>query len=143
MLPRTCGMPTWMSWWAHSFSAVLSSYSLLRNGLAGNPSISLATSPALAGAPTAPTPPTEDNSTRIATTAWVRATQAPEPIWAGTTSFTNVRNTYANFPIGTKVAFLDTRTYSIGVGNGAATISDQFRRVVKKIDALTWVDVGG
>ena len=113
------------------------------DGLAGNPSISLANSPALTGSPTAPTPPTADNSTRIATTAWVRATQAPEPIWAGTTSLTNVRNTYANFPIGTKVAFLDTRTYSIGVGNGAATISDQFRRVVKKIDALTWVDVGG
>jgi hypothetical protein len=113
------------------------------DGLADNPSISLANSPALTGAPTAPTPPTSDDSTRIATTAWVRAALAPEPLWAGTTTLTNVRNTYANSPIGTKVAFLDTRTYAIGVGNGAATVSDQFRRVVKKINATTWNDVGG
>jgi len=109
----------------------------------GNPTISVANSPSFTGAPTSTTPPENDNSTRIATTAWVRAALNIEPLWAGTTTLTNVRNTYASFPIGTKVAFLDTRTYSVGTGNGAASISDLYRRVVKKIDSTTWVDVGG
>ena len=111
--------------------------------VSGNPTISVSTSPAFTGAPTAPTPPDDDDSTRIATTEWVRSALSVEPLWAGTTTLTNVTNTYASFPVGTKVAFLDTRTYSIGTGNGGATISDLYRRVVKKISSTTWVDVGG
>jgi hypothetical protein len=45
----------------------------LSNGITGTGLIALATSPALAGTPTAPTPATADSSTKIATTAYVQA----------------------------------------------------------------------
>lgn len=113
------------------------------SGASGNPTISVADSPAFTGTPTAPTPPDADDSTRIATTAFVKNIVGAAPFWAGTTSLTNVINTYVNFPIGTKVAFLDQRSYSVGTGNGAATIRDLYRRVVRKVSNTSWVDVGG
>lgn len=113
------------------------------SGVSGNPVISVATSPAFTGEPTAPTPPEDDDSTRIATTEWVRVVLNVEPLWAGVTTLTNVRNTYASFPVNTKVAFYEDRTYSIGTNNGSATITDRYRRVVKKVSSIEWIDVGG
>lgn len=115
------------------------------DGVSGNPTISLATSPALTGTPTAPTPPNTDDSTRIATTAFVRAVTTP--YWAGVTSLANVQATYIGYPAGIKVAFLDQRSYVIGTGNGAASVTDLYRRVVKKNSpagsSASWSEVGG
>lgn len=57
-----------------------------------------AASPAFSGTPTAPTPPTSDNSTRIATSAYVMATIAAnsKPMPSNVTDFALV-----NYPIGT------------------------------------------
>jgi len=69
------------------------------------------------------------------------------PIWAGETSLGNVIATFSNntaYPIGTKVAFLDTRYYNFFTGNGAVYVSDLYRRVVRKVNNFNgWVDVGG
>jgi len=102
-------------------------------------------SPALTGIPTSTTPPVTDSSTRIATTRYVKDLLAAEtPIWAGTTTFANVTATFSFFPVGTKVAFFEERSYSVGTGNGAATISDLYRRIVRKNTlANQWSDVGG
>ena len=103
-------------------------------------------SPTLTGVPRAPTPPFGDNSTRIATTAFVQQILA-EPIWAGSTTLANVISTYSNnvtFPIGTRVAFYESRSQTLFGGNGSATFTDLYRRVVQKINNSNgWVDVGG
>lgn len=69
------------------------------------------------------------------------------PIWAGQTSLGNVIATFSNntaYPIGTKVAFLDSRLYNFFTGNGAVYIADLYRRVVRKVNNSNgWVDVGG
>lgn len=115
------------------------------DGVSGNPTISLASSPALTGTPTAPTPPLDDDSTRIATTAFVRAVTTP--YYAGVTTLPNVQATYINYPAGIKVAFIDSRSYVIGTGNGAASITDYYRRVVRKNSpagsSSSWSEVGG
>lgn len=49
----------------------------LSNGVSGSGAVVLANSPALTGAPTAPTPSTGDNSTKIATTAFVLSNGVP------------------------------------------------------------------
>jgi hypothetical protein len=102
-------------------------------------------SPALTGIPTSTTPPVTDSSTRIATTRYVKDLLAAEtPIWAGTTTIANVIATFAFFPVGTKVAFYEERSYGVGAGNGTATISDLYRRIVRKNNiANQWSDVGG
>jgi hypothetical protein len=88
--------------------------------VAGNPSISLSTSPALAGEPTAPTPPEEDDSTRIATTEWVRDLVEDYGLvyWAGFTSPDNAQATFAGFPVGTVIVLREDRSYTQGTGNG-------------------------
>jgi len=114
------------------------------DGIAGNPTIAIATSPALMGTPTSTTPPAGDNSTRIATTAFVQElVGANQVFWAGTTTLTNIIATYLNFPIGTKVAFNDNIAYSFGTGNGGAiSFNERFRRVVRKNSNTSWSDVG-
>lgn len=103
-------------------------------------------SPALTGTPTAPTPSTSDNSTRIATTAYVQAQgfvksdSAPwltQPSATGTVSFlttTNVAKLYGVvYPastalVTTKVSYdvltADTgsNTYDIGIVNSSGTV---------------------
>lgn len=65
------------------------------------------------------------------------------PKWAGTTTLANVKTTYQNAPVGTRVAFFDERTslnYSFGTGNGGShtiTVPDRYRVVyvlVQKIE---------
>lgn len=105
-------------------------------------------SPTLTGTPRSTTPPFGDNSTRIATTAFVQQILA-EPIWAGNTITTlaNIITTYSNnvsFPIGTRVAFYEATSVTLFGGNGNVTFNDRYRRVVQKIDnSNTWIDVGG
>lgn len=103
-------------------------------------------SPTLTGSPRSTTPSPGDNSTRIATTAFVQQILS-EPIWAGTTTLANVISTYSNnatYPIGTRVAYWETRSQTLFGGNGSATFSDYYRRVVKKINNSNgWIDVGG
>ncbi len=69
-------------WNPATFASVLSTY-----GTTGTGSIVLASSPALTGTPTAPTPATTDNSTTVATTAMVQSLVASigcagtAPVW--------------------------------------------------------------
>lgn len=66
------------------------------------------------------------------------------PIWAGTTNDNNVRNSYNNFPIGTKVAHRDTRYRNTGwTGNGTGTLRDDWRRVWEKTGNNSWNELGG
>jgi hypothetical protein len=90
------------------------------SGASGNPVISLSTSPALAGEPTAPTPPLEDDSTRIATTEWVRILVQNYGLayWAGFTSPANAQATFAGYPVGTIIALREDLSYTQGTGNG-------------------------
>jgi len=71
----------------------------LSNGVTGSGSVVLATSPALTGSPTAPTPSANDNSTNIATTAYVDGAitglDAKDPVAYASTSALPA-NTYAN-----------------------------------------------
>jgi hypothetical protein len=117
------------------------------DGIAGNPVVAIATSPALMGTPTSTTPPPGDNSTRIATTAFVQELfGANQVYWAGTSTMLQVMATYRNFPAGTKVAFNDNTAYSFGTGNGGAiSFNDRYRRVVRKNSSSSnssWSDVG-
>ena len=68
-----------------------------------------------------------------------------DPFWAGTTTFANVTATYANFPVNTRVSFWEERTYhrSANSNGGSVTISDRYRRTIKKVGANSWIDVGG
>lgn len=96
---------------------------------------------------TTTTHPNSDNSNKLATTAFVKNVLPILPLWAGQTSAANVIATYANnsaFPIGTKVAFWETRFQTLYGGNGSATFSDLYRRVLQKVNNVNgWVDVGG
>jgi hypothetical protein len=95
----------------------------------------------LVGTPTAPTPPSGDNSNRIATTAFVRSLSRSN--YAGLTTLANVAATYANFPAGTRVSFLQLRDYFAPANSngGSAYITEYYRRVVQKQDAGTWLEV--
>lgn len=74
-------------------------------------------SPALTGSPTAPTPPTADNSTRIATTAWVRALLALGFV------FSTGTNWYFKLPTVLGGFVIQGGTYSGGFdGGGGASI---------------------
>jgi len=66
------------------------------------------------------------------------------PLWAGTTTFSNVQATYSNFPAGTRVAFWEERTYfrSANSNGGSVRISDRYRRVVRKNSNGSWSTVG-
>lgn len=96
------------------------------------------------------TQPFSDSSTKLATTEFVKnviAVIQEQPFWAGTTTAANVIATYANntsFPIGTRVAFWEQRFQTLFGGNGSATFSDLYRRVLRKVNnSNAWVDVGG
>jgi hypothetical protein len=95
----------------------------------------------LTGSPTAPTPPAGDNSTRIATTEFVR--NLTRSYYAGVTTLANVAATYANFPAGTKVSFLQLRDYFAPANSngGSAYITEYYRRVVEKQPSDTWLEV--
>jgi hypothetical protein len=95
----------------------------------------------LIGTPTAPTPPDGDNSTRIATTEFVR--NLTRSYYAGVTTLANVAATYANFPAGTRVSFLQLRDYFAPANSngGSAYITEYYRRVVQKQDSGTWLEV--
>jgi hypothetical protein len=99
--------------------------------VAGNPSISISNSPAFTGAPTAPTPPEEDDSTRIATTEWVRnlVDEYGLAYWAGYTTRENALATYSETPIGTIVSLQEDYSYSQGTGNGGAITVNSKRNV--------------
>jgi hypothetical protein len=115
------------------------------NAALGNPSISLSTSPALAGEPTAPTPPAEDNSTRIATTEWVRdlVNEYGLAYWAGITTPANAQATFAGFPVGTIIALREDYTYTQGTGNGGAiTVNASRIRTFMKIGSgNSWAEL--
>lgn len=123
-----------------------------------DPSKAPLTSAALQGSPTSSTPPKTDNSTRIATTSYVKTVvdeaiasippppePEPPPYWAGTTTFANVVATYVNYPIGTKVAYWEERIYyrSANSNGGNVQIDDRYRRVIRKNSSSSWGDVGG
>ena len=67
------------------------------------------------------------------------------PYYAGRTSLANVIATYVNYPTNTRVSFYDVRSYAVGsTGNGGrTTITDWYRRTVKKNSNGTWTDIGG
>jgi hypothetical protein len=115
------------------------------SGASGNPTISLSTSPALAGAPTAPTPPEEDDSTRIATTEWVRQLVGDYGLayWAGYTTRQNALATYSEAPIGTIVALNEDYSYSQGTGNGGAITVNANRNVtfMKVTTGNNWTQI--
>ena len=115
------------------------------NAALGNPSISLSTSPALAGEPTAPTPPAEDDSTRIATTEWVRTLVGEYGLayWAGDTTPENAQATFVGFPVGTIIALKEDYTYQQGTGNGGAVTRTASRiRTFMKIGAgNSWAEL--
>jgi hypothetical protein len=100
-------------------------------------------SPTLTGTPRSVTPPADDNSTRIATTAFVKS-YISQPYWAGATNLSNVTSTYRNFPTGTRVSFWEERTYyrPSNSNGGNVTISDRYRRTVQKRANGTWYDIG-
>lgn len=68
-----------------------------------------------------------------------------DPLWAGKTSLANVKATYANYPVGTRVSFWEERSYtrSANSNGGSVSISDRYRRTVKKTGASSWTNVGG
>jgi len=113
--------------------------------VSGNPVISLSTSPALAGAPTAPTPPEEDDSTRIATTEWVRnlVDEYGLAYWAGDTTPANATTTFAGFPIGTIIALTEDYTYQVGTGNGGAITrsATRIRTFMKISTGNSWAEL--
>lgn len=74
----------------------------------------------------------------------VQGTGSEAPIWAGRTNLSNVRNSYRNFPNGTKVAFWDERNQNTGfTGNGSRNLTDWWRRVYRKDGNNAWTEVGG
>jgi len=111
----------------------------------GNPTISISNSPALTGTPTSTTPPNNDNSTRIATTAWVRTLVGNYGLayWAGETTPANAQATFAGFPVGTIIAVREDYTYLQGTGNGGAiTVAASRIRSFMKIGAgNSWVEL--
>ena len=115
------------------------------SGASGNPVISLSTSPALAGEPTAPTPPEEDDSTRIATTEWVRALVDDYGLayWAGITTPANAQATFAGYPVGTIIVVREDYTYQQGTGNGGAVTvnASRIRTFMKIATGNSWVEL--
>jgi hypothetical protein len=111
----------------------------------GNPSISVSNSPAFTGEPTAPTPPEEDDSTRIATTEWVRnlVDEYGLAYWAGDTTPANAQATFVGFPVGTIIALKEDYTYQQGTGNGGAVTRTASRiRTFMKIGAgNSWAEL--
>ena len=65
-------------------------------------------------------------------------------LWAGATTLANVQATYSAYPTGTRVAFWEERTYSrpANSNGGSVSISDRYRRVVKKLSGGTWTNAG-
>lgn len=115
------------------------------NITAPDPSKAPIASPALTGSPTAPTPTTSDSSTRIATTAFVKAALAADiPYYAGVTTVANIAASYSSFPAGTKVSFLQERVYGSAANSngGTVSISDLYRRTIEKQSSGAWIDIG-
>lgn len=115
------------------------------SGASGNPVISLSSSPALAGEPTAPTPADEDDSTRIATTAWVRNLVDDYGLayWAGITTPANAQATYSGYPVGTIIVVKEDYTYTQGTGNGGAVTvnASRVRTFMKIATGNSWVEL--
>ena len=67
-----------------------------------------------------------------------------EPYWAGATTYSNVVNTYNSFPLGTRVAFWEERSYSrpANSNGGSVSISDRYMRIIRKTTS-GWVNAGG
>ena len=101
-------------------------------------------SPTLTGTPKSVTPPSTDNSTRIATTEYVKTVFGTRPFWAGDTNLSNVISTYSGFPAGTRVSFWEERSYtrSANSNGGRISIVDRYRRTVEKAQNGTWFDIG-
>ena len=78
-----------------------------------------------------------------ATKAYVDSMAYTVPLWANNSTLTNISNTYRYAAAGTKVAYWETRTYGVGTGNGGATISDKYYRVVRKNSNGSWSTVAG
>lgn len=88
--------------------------------------------------------PSQDN--HAATKRYVDdLTENIDPIWAGNNTVGGVKSTYGSYPVGTKVSFWDERTYrrSANSNGGRVTISDRFRRTLKKVGSNSWTDIGG
>jgi len=68
-----------------------------------------------------------------------------DPFWAGATTFANVAATYRHFPINTRVSFWEERVYHrpANSNGGSVTISDRYRRTIKKVGANSWINIGG
>jgi hypothetical protein len=113
--------------------------------VSGNPVISVSNSPAFTGSPTAPTPSNNDNSTRIATTEWVRTLVGNYGLayWAGDTTPANAQATFSGFPVGTIIALTEDYTYLQGTGNGGAiTVAASRIRTFMKIGAgNSWAEL--
>jgi hypothetical protein len=93
----------------------------LTNGTTGTGAVVLAASPALTGAPTAPTPPFSDNSTKIATTAFVETAISSVPFGRHVISAT----TYTTLPsdIGNALDVQTASPTTITLANGVSSIS--------------------
>ena len=65
-------------------------------------------------------------------------------LWAGSTTLANVQATYSSYPAGTRVAFWEERNYSrpANSNGGSVSISDRYRRVVKKNSNGSWSNAG-
>lgn len=65
-------------------------------------------------------------------------------LWAGSTTLANVQATYVSYPTGTRVAFWEERNYSrpANSNGGSVSISDRYRRVVKKNSNGSWSNAG-
>jgi hypothetical protein len=60
------------------------------------------------------------------------------PLFAGRTNYSNVRNSYNNFPIGTKVGFW----YRTGSGS-TRNFNNQYKVLYEKTGNNSWSEVGG
>lgn len=79
--------------------------------------------------------------TKAAILAWA------EPIWAGLTTTANVKETYKNSPVGTRVAYWEERSYTrpANSNGGNVSITDRYYRVLRKARDSDnyWVSAGG
>lgn len=112
------------------------------NAVDGNPTVSIAESPEFTGEPRSTTPPVGDNSTRVATTEFVKSAIPVGGLayWAGQTSVAIAQATYSGYPRGTLVALSEDYSYTVGTGNGGAytVYATRIRLFIKTSAGNTW-----
>lgn len=65
-----------------------------------------------------------------------QTTARNQPQFAGQTNYSNVRSTYANFPVGTVVGFWFLQ-------NRSGNFNDRYKVMYKKTGNNSWSEVGG